>query len=296
MEIYQLKAFIAVSRTGNMTRAAEQLHLTQSAVSKQLKALEEEFGAPLFERGPAGMSLSALGKRLMPLARQTLDAVAEMAAAAKLMQGQVCGTLRLGTIIDPKSIRLGELLLELQRHHPGIEVRLEHGISGGVLQRLRNDEIDACFFLGAIDDADLKVVQLCMESYVVAAPAAWSERVQGRGWAELAALPWIGTPKGGSQTVIVDRVMREHGVVRRSVIEADQESSMIALVRSGVGLCLIRERLVQDLGTEGGLVFWDGARIPCPLSLLLRAQDATRPLNAALLERLFQVWPGAVYQ
>lgn len=296
MEIYQLKAFVAVARTGNMTRAAEQLHLTQSAVSKQLKALEEEFGAPLFERGPAGMSLSALGKRLMPLARQTLDAAAELAEAAKLMQGRVCGTLRLGTIIDPKSIRLGELLVELQQHHPGIEVRLEHGISGGVLQRLRNDEIDACFFLGAIDDADLKVVQLCMESYVVAVPAAWNDRVQGRGWAELAALPWIGTPPGGSQTVIVDRVMREHGVVRRSVIEADQESSMLALVRSGVGLCLIRERLVQDLGPDGGLVFWDGERIPCPLSLLLRAQDAARPLTVALLERLFRVWPGAVYQ
>ena len=87
MEIYQLRAFIAVARTGNMTRAAEHLHVTQSAVSKQLKALEEEFGAPLFERSAAGMTLSAAGKRLMPLAKRTLEATTELMSAAKLDPG-----------------------------------------------------------------------------------------------------------------------------------------------------------------------------------------------------------------
>ncbi|WP_119154467.1 LysR family transcriptional regulator [Caldimonas tepidiphila] len=296
MEIYQLKAFIAVARTGQMTRAAEQLHITQSAVSKQLKALEEELGAPLFERSNLGMTLSAFGRRLMPLAKRTLDAAAELSSAAKEMQGRVSGTLRLGTIIDPKSIRLGELLLEIQRCHPEIDVKLEHGISGSVLERLRDEALDACFFLGSIDDPALKVVQLCLETYVVAAPSAWKDRVMGGSWVDLAALPWIGTPKAGSQTALVDRVMQEQGLVRRTVGEADQESSMIALVRSGVGLCLIRERLAQDMAAERDFVLWDGERIPCPLSLILRAEDAARPLPAALVETVFRVWPSAVYQ
>src|SRR6185369_2621606 len=106
MEIYQLRAFVAVARTGHLTRAAEQLHLTQSAVSKQLKALEEQLGAPLFERSASGMTLSVVGKRLMPLAVRTLEAAAEITSTAKLLQGKLTGTLRLGTIIDPKSIRL----------------------------------------------------------------------------------------------------------------------------------------------------------------------------------------------
>lgn len=296
MEIYQLKAFVAVARTGNMTRAAEQLHLTQSAVSKQLKALEEEFGAALFERTSSGMSLSTVGKRLMPLARRTLEAATELASTAKLLQGQTSGTLRLGTIIDPKSIRLGELLSELQQSHPGIEVKLEHGISGGVLERLRSEELDACFFLGALQDPELRIVQLFLESYVVAAPAAWGERLKDCGWAELAAMPWIGTPKGGSQTAIMDKVMKDRGLVRRSVVEVDQEASMIALVGKGVGLCLVRERLALDMAQENDIVFWEGDRIPCPLSMILRAEDAARPLHAALLETLFRVWPSAVYQ
>jgi hypothetical protein len=101
VEIYQLRAFIAVARTGHMTRAAERLHLTQSAVSKQLKLLEEELGAPLFERSASGMALSVAGKRLLPLARCTLDAATELMSAAKLMQGWVSGLLRLGTLRRP---------------------------------------------------------------------------------------------------------------------------------------------------------------------------------------------------
>jgi len=145
-----------------MTRAAEQLHLTQSAVSKQLKALEEEFGASLFERTPSGMTLSAVGRRLMPLAKRTLEAATELVSAAKLMQGQISGTLRLGTIVDPQSIRLGDLLVEMQRQFPGIDVKLEHGISGSVLERLQAEELDACFFLGAVDDPELKAIQLAL--------------------------------------------------------------------------------------------------------------------------------------
>jgi DNA-binding transcriptional LysR family regulator len=296
VEIYQLRAFIAVARTGHMTRAAEQLHLTQSAVSKQLKSLEEELGAPLFERSASGMALSAAGKRLMPLAKRTLDAATELLSAAKLLQGQISGTLRLGTIIDPASIRLGELLLEMQQQFPGIDVRLEHGISGTVLQHVRSGDLDAGFFLGHIDDPELKTVQVTLESYVVAAPAAWSERVMGRGWSVLASLPWIGTPQASSQAAIMDKVMREHGLTRRTVVEADQESSMIDLVHAGVGLCLVRERLALEVVSHKHIVLWDGDKIPCPLSMVLRAEDAPRPLPAALLEALFKIWPGAVYQ
>ena len=295
MEIYHLRAFIAVARTGHMTRAAEQLHLTQSAVSKQLKALEEEFGAPLFDRAPSGMTLSAVGKRLMPLAKSALEATTELMAAAKLIQGHVSGTLKLGTIIDPQSIRLGDLLLEIQQQFPGIDVKLEHGVSGSVLQRLKDQELDACFFLGALDDPALKAIQLSLESYVVAVPAAWSERALGRGWAALAAMPWVGTPKASSQTALIDKVMKEHGVERRTAVEADQESSMIDLVHAGVGLCLVRERLALEVVPLKNIVLWDGDRISCPLSMVMRAEDTARPLSAALLDALFKVWPSAVF-
>lgn len=294
MEIYQLRAFVAVARVGHVTRAAEQLHLTQSAVSKQLKALEEELGGPLFDRTTAGMTPSAIGRRLLPLAQRTLDAAGELAAAARQLQGQLSGTLRLGTIVDPASIRLGELLSEMQQHCPQVDVRLAQGISGTVLQQLKAGELDACFFLGEVDDADVSAITLALESYAVVLPPAWAPRVMGQDWAALAALPWIGTVRGSSQTLIMERLLRQRGLSRQTVAEADQESSMLDLVQAGVGLCLARERRVQELLAAGRLVAWDGERIACPLSLLVRTEDAARPLQAALRERVFSVWPSAV--
>ena len=162
----------------------------------------------------------------------------------------------------------------MQRQFPSIDVELEHGISGSVLQRLKAEELDACFFLGIVDDPALKAVQLSLESYVVAVPATWSESMLGSSWAALAAQPWVGTPKGSSQTAIMDRVMKEHGLDRSTVVEADQESSMIDLVHSGVGLCLIRERLALEVVPHKNIVVWDGDRLSCPLSIVLRAEDA----------------------
>nr|WP_186329922.1 LysR family transcriptional regulator [Variovorax boronicumulans] len=294
MEIYQLRAFVAVARVGHVTRAAEQLHLTQSAVSKQLKALEEELGGPLFDRTTAGMTPSAIGRRLLPLAQRTLDAAGELAAAARQLQGQLTGTLRLGTIVDPTSIRLGELLAEMQHHCPQVDVRLEQGISGTVLQRLKARELDACFFLGDVDDAEVSTIVLAVESYAVVLPPAWAPRVMGQGWAALAALPWIGTAPGSSQTVIMERLLRQQGLSRQTVAEVDQESTLLDLVQAGVGVCLARERRAQELLATGRIVAWDGERIACPLSLLMRTEDAARPLQAALRERIFSVWPTAV--
>jgi DNA-binding transcriptional LysR family regulator len=294
MEIYQLRAFVAVARTGHVTRAAEQLHLTQSAVSKQLKALEEEWGGPLFDRTTTGMAPSAAGRRLLPLAQRTLDAADALATAARQLQGQLTGTLRLGTIVDPASIRLGELLSAMQQHCPQVDVRLAHGISGTVLQQLKAGELDACFFLGELDDAQVSAIALGLESYAVVLPPAWAPRVMGQGWAALAALPWIGTARGSSQTAIMEKLLRQRGLTRQTVAEADQESSMLDLVQAGVGLCLAREQRARELLAAGRLVAWDGERIACPLSLLVRCDDVARPLQAALRECVFSVWPAAV--
>ena len=102
MEIYQLKAFLAVARVGHLTRAADQLHITQPAVSKQIKALEEELGVLLFDRLPSGMALTQAGQTLLPLTERALFDAMELINTAKRLQGGVAGVIRLGTIIDPE--------------------------------------------------------------------------------------------------------------------------------------------------------------------------------------------------
>lgn len=292
MELNQLSAFLSVAKTGQLVRASEQLHLTQSALSKQIKGLEDELGVLLFVRTPAGMVLTSAGRRLLPLAAKAVDSAREMAALAASMRGTVSGALRLGTIVDPESIRLGPLLAALVHYYPQLDVSLLHGISGGVLKLLQEGQVDACFYLGPLRDADIAVRLLALEHYVVVGPAAWQERLRHATWNDLAAMPWLATPAGSSQHGLVEAMFAERGLTCRTVVEADQEASMIELVQTGVALGLIRERIAASALRNGGAVVWPGARLPCPLSLLYRRSDEGTATLQALLAAIEVAWPG----
>jgi DNA-binding transcriptional LysR family regulator len=290
MELSQLRSFIAVARSGQLTRACEQLHLTQSAVSKQIKSFEDELGVLLFERQASGMSLTGAGRRLLPIAARALDAAAEIASTAAALRGTVAGPLRLGTIIDPESIKLGPLLGALLQFYPHVDVSLNHGISGGVLALLQAGELDACFYLGAISDPGIATIQLSLEHYLVVGAAEWREPLESADWQALAAMPWLATPPASSQYRLVTQMFAEHGLTHRTVVEADQEASMIELIQSGVAIGLMRERLVSQAVESGQACAWHGARIPCPLSLLYRRSTAESTLMRALLSTVQMVW------
>lgn len=290
MELYQLKAALAVARTGQLARAAEQLHLTQSAISKQIKGLEDELGVLLFDRTPTGMTITAAGRRLLPVAGRIVESAQEMTALASSLRGNVSGVLRLGTIIDPESIRLGPLMAALLEFYPHIDVTLAHGISGSVLQMLRDGQVEACFYLGTLRDPEITVHPLAVEHYVVVAPAAWQARLQGATLEDLARMPWLATPAGSSQHGMVAQMFAERGLSYSTVVEADQEASMIELVQSGVALGLMRERLATGMVRSGQAVIWDGARLPCPLCLLYRRASTDNPMIQALLATLPMVW------
>jgi len=282
---------LSVARTGQLVRASEQLHLTQSALSKQIKSLEDELGVLLFVRTPAGMVLTGAGRRLLPLAARTVESAQEIVSMATSMGGSLSGALRLGTIIDPESIRLGPLLAALLELYPHVDVSLIHGISGGVLQLLKEKQVDACFYLGTLKDTEVAVRQLALEHYVVIGPVAWEERLRSATWEDLAAMPWLATPPGSSQHGLVEQMFAERGIAYRTVVEADQEASMIELVQAGVALGLMRERIAGPALQNGHAVVWPGARLPCPLSLLyLRANDDSLMLQA-LLAAAQVVWP-----
>ncbi len=110
MDLTQLRAFISVAHEGNLTRAAEKLHLTQPAVSLQIKALQESLGLALFNRSAAGMVLTAEGNTLLPLAERILADVQELrrhATGLRSSENALSGSLAIGTILDPEFIRLG---------------------------------------------------------------------------------------------------------------------------------------------------------------------------------------------
>jgi DNA-binding transcriptional LysR family regulator len=290
VEIYQLRAFVAVARLGHLTRASEQLHVTQPAVSKQIKALEDELGVTLFERTPAGMTLTKAGISLAPRAEKMLQQADGLLAAARELSGNVSGLLKLGTIIDPESLRLGDFLGRVLLQHPMIDIKLHHGISGLIKERVSAGELDAGFYLGPVNEPRLQSIELKQVSYCVISPPAWEAQLTHADWKTLAAMPWVGTPPQSSQHRIVQQMFAGHGLVPNYAVEADQEASMLSLVRSGAALCIMREELAVPAEMKGELRILSGYKQTCPLSFLYVGQrEIPRDLQAAILI-LKKVW------
>jgi DNA-binding transcriptional LysR family regulator len=146
-DLLSLKAFVAVAREGTVSQAAHSLHLTQPAVSLQLKALQERLKLQLFARSGRGLALTRDGAALLPQAEKVLAALQDFGRSAQAMQGNLRGKLRIGTILDPEFIRLGAFLKALVEDAPQVETELSQHMSGDVLQRVRDGSLDVGFYL-----------------------------------------------------------------------------------------------------------------------------------------------------
>ncbi|MBK9243375.1 MAG: LysR family transcriptional regulator [Burkholderiales bacterium] len=295
MELYQLRSFTVVAEEGHLTRAAERLHVSQPAVSGQIKALEQELGLRLFERSASGMVLTVAGKELLATAQRVLTAAEDMKQKARRLTGEIAGVLRVGTVSNPASLRVGDLLAAVVERHPRLQLELQHEVSGVALEAVREGRLDASFYFGDAPGRDVVALRLRDPVYCVAAPAAWADRIRSAGWAEIAAMPWILTPATSTHNRLVTRLFEEQGIAPpQRAVEADQESVIETLVVSGVGVSLLREELAKELAAAGEICIWDKARLRTTLWFVCAAGREEDPLLAALFSLLREIWqlPG----
>ncbi|RNF34325.1 LysR family transcriptional regulator [Paracoccus methylarcula] len=305
IDMKTLQAFITVAREGNVSRAADILCLTQPAVSLQLRKLAQDTGLELSQRTPKGLDLTADGKVLMVKAEQVLGALAEFGQTAQRLTHVVGGQLRVGTVVDPSFIRLGTFLSELVEAAPELRTQLVHGMSGEILLKILREELDIGYFLGTLDDIAIVAGSGAVEKkggvayreltrfrYRILAPARWESRVHGLGWAELARLPWIGTPRESVHHRLLLRVLEPLGIRQNCVTLADQEMSMLALVRSGVGLCLSRESIALHEQQAHGLVIVEDHELEASLafiSLQRRSAETQVELARRIMMRVWNI-------
>jgi DNA-binding transcriptional LysR family regulator len=290
MELYQLRTFVMVARQGNLTSAAELLHMSQPAASTQVKAIESEFEIALFERRAGGLALTKLGETLLPLAERILAAAADFTSQAKALRGRIVGKLRFGTVIDPVFLRLGDLVTRMLELHPMLGLEIHQAGSGRILEAVRGGDLDAGYFLGKHSHADVDTLELCRPAYRIVAAPKWRERISAATCKQLAAMPWICTPRHGFHYQMLDDLMRAHHVEPAKVIEADQESIIYSLVASGAGLALVREDLALAAAGKGEVILWPGATCRTSLSLIHAADRARDPEIQALRRVIVQLW------
>jgi len=290
MEFNRLRSFAAVAEAGHLTRAAEKLHISQPALSAQIKALEDELDLPLFERTPAGMTLTPAGRRLLTEAEKVLAAAQVLHAEARSLKGEVGGKATLGSLSDPEFIRLGDFMTAAVERYPLLEIEFKHEITGMALEHVRQGTLDGSFYYGDLNGSQVAGMALREIGYRVAAPAAWRDRIEHAGWAEIAAEPWILPPDVSTHHQLAQTLFRTHGANPAKLIGADHEVVVSSLVASGLGIALIRDEAAMHMAAAGEICLWRDARVATTLWFIYLQSREQDPLVRALLDVLEDVW------
>jgi DNA-binding transcriptional LysR family regulator len=300
-----LRCFITVAREGTVSRAATLLHLTQPAVSLQLKGLEESTGLQLFNRTPGGFTLTEAGAALLPLAHRTVSASADFRTAADSLRESQRATLRVGTILDPESIRLGPFVRGLATSSKKTEVFLRYGMSDDVLTQIGRGDLDVGYYIDAtpfeclasgvlpertIEDGKFQLTALMRYHYRVIAPREWSDKVLGKDWAGLIDLPWITTPHGSAHRRLVDDVFRPTGSLPKRVAFADQEDAMVEFVEAGNCLSLVRDCVLDRITRNRNFVIADKVALTCDLSFACLTSRRHEPIISQAFSAMEAVW------
>ena len=290
MDLNHLRSFVAVAKFGHLTRASEALHLSQPALSSHIKTLEEQFGVTLFERTPTGMTLTPAGRRLLVEAEQIIGAVRHLTHSAQDLRGQPTGHLKIGTVLNPAILRVGELISRALERYPQIELELSQVMSSDVLAGIRNGTLDAGFYFGRAPESDIDGIALRDVVYRVTLPATRADELLTAQWETIAQQPWIVAPAPSTHHHLVMSLFDDGTARPERIIEADSESVINDLVESGVGVSLVRDEIAAQSVDAGRSVVWPGREITTKLWLVHAADRGTDPLIVALRDVQHDVW------
>lgn len=292
LDFRQLLAFQVIAREKSLSRAAELLHLSQPAISAQLKALEEITGLKLFERGARGMALTSVGSELLVEATKVLDAVDEvMVKARALRHFDLPQEIRLGTISDPSMLKLGELSNLLNEKFPALRLSLTQGISGEIIERVGKSDLDVGFVIGRPEDIRIKFLKVSPITLRVVVPMRWKEVIQHNDWKRIVELPWISTPKDCSYKDIAATMFRRHGEIPKTIVQADQEHALVNLVSHGIGLTLLREDVAVVAEAAKKLIIWPPGIAYDHIYFIYRQNSAGTKITETVLDAVRKLWP-----
>ena len=291
MELHQLRYFVAVAKEGSMTAAASSLFLAQPTLSIQIRKLEQEVGAKLFERLARRVVLTAAGKAFLEHAERALTELEwgreRVADVVQLRHGRVA----VGVLPSVAAHLLPSVLSAFRAEHPGVTVNLvEHDVSREFEQLVQSGELHMAVTRMPVTLAGLGSRTLIREPIVVLVPP--DHRLAGRreiALRELADEGFVCMRSGYGLRELADQLCAEAGFTPRVVIETGQLSIVHGMVRSGVGVALLPR--LAAVGAEHTVPVSDPVARR-ELGVVWRPTALESPPVAAFLDRLLAMCDG----
>lgn len=271
MEIRQLRAFIAIAESGTFTAGAIRVHVTQAAISMQIRQLETEIGARVFVRAPRHVILTEAGEQLLHRARQilrehdaALEEIAELAGAER-------GRLRIGSASAMVlTDQLPGILNELRRQHPRAEISVTSGTSESLVEQIVAGELDIAFVSLPVDVRGVQTERLSEDQLVaIASPKHKLAKQKTISAYTLAGEKLILGERGGNTRRLIDQFFAQAGVTLKVAMELSRQAAIRRMVEEDMGVGIVPVRSVKEEVEKGRLIRWwiEGAQINWELGL-----------------------------
>lgn len=292
MDIDEIRTFLAVAELGGFTRAGQRLRRSQPAISRRLSLLEQELGAPLFERLRGRARLTEAGRAFLPHAEAVLASLRDGEEAVRGLQAGLAGAVSLALVGTLADTHVVDALRQFARRAKGVRLELRTASSREVTDLVRRGEATLGLRYHSSDRAELVWLDAGSEAMlVVAAPG---HRLAGRRVWQASLLRgerWIGFPptpgERDSGQVLAQQLIRA-GLDGAEVTLIDSLTAQKRLAQAGFGLALVPESSVRDELRQGALVGLDipAMRTSIPITALHRRSGYLSPAAKALLALL----------
>jgi DNA-binding transcriptional LysR family regulator len=286
MELRHLRTIVAVAQHRSLTKAGEELYLSQSAVSQQIRRLEEELGIEVFRRTSRSVELTAEGLVILGYAERVLAEVDDMHSELEEISGLLSGQLRVGGVYPTGPYDIFGLLADFRAAHPGVAIHMVEATQDDVLAALRADELD-CAFAALDPDAlgdEFAATLLWKDELVVALPPGHRLCAQSViTFEELAAEDLISYRENSALRRRLERVMAERDLEPRNAFVCTEMAAVRGLASKGLGVAVMPRSVADQPGPPIELRPIGPDRLTWPIALVWRVTRRQAPAGKAFI-------------
>ncbi len=295
MDYTQLKTFTEVAHIGNLTQAAERLHLSQPAVSAQIKSLEKRLDVTLFKRTTNGMALTPAGEVFLPEAEALLQHHHKLDCFAKTLSEHYVTHADLGLIHPVAPDKITGLTQSILKQDPDIMLHIQYGMSGEIEQRVLDKQLHGGFFLGPVTHRSLRSLFLGDIQYSLVCHAGETGRIRANLPGSLEEYAWIEMSVVSSSRKHMQQFWRKHKISPKQQIICDYPQTIIDLVCEGTGLAMIPAQKAEAARAAGRPIdILDEYRQTLPLHFIYLDEFEEDPVLNLLKGCVEEVWADTV--
>lgn len=244
MTLRHMEIYIAVYQTGNVTKAAEALFITQPAVTRAVQEIEKYYGTRLFDRINRRLYVTEAGKRFYAYALHMVDSFEQMERGMR--NWDETGVLCIGTSITVGTFLLPKVIAAFREKHPGVKLKATVSNGKNLQDALLNNLLDFAVIEGNIADEFLCRECIANDVLVPVLPPDSKYKNTSPGLAELANEPLLLRERGSAVRTCVDHVFAVHGLCGDPVLESVSTEAILQAVHMGLGISFLPEQLARQ--------------------------------------------------